>query len=324
MRGLLPLLLLGCARGTAPAAATDVPIATPARRSFAPERDGVLPAGIAYGPFREGQAPGGPNPSAEQILEDLRLLVPRFGMIRVYSAQAPTETILQTIAGHQLPLRVLLGAWIAPDDAAANQREVAEAIRLANAFPEQVLAVSVGNETQVEWSAHRTERDELLRALRTVRAEVVQPVTTADDYNFWNKPEARDVAAEVDFLCLHAYAMWNQQSLDGAVVWTADTFASIVALHPGLPVALCETGWATELSPDGHEVTYVRAPAGEPEQQRFFTEISAWAVGEGVPLFYFEAFDEPWKGSDDPREIEKHWGLYRVDRTPKAALGEAP
>jgi len=31
----------------------------------------------------------------------------------------------------------------------------------------------------------------------------------------------------------------------------------------------------------------------------------------------FEAFDEPWKGSGDPAEPEKHWGLFTVDRRPK-------
>jgi exo-beta-1,3-glucanase (GH17 family) len=37
-------------------------------------------------------------------------------------------------------------------------------------------------------------------------------------------------------------------------------------------------------------------------------------------VYYFEAFDENWKGSSDPLEPEKHWGLYRADRTPKLAL----
>ena len=38
----------------------------------------------------------------------------------------------------------------------------------------------------------------------------------------------------------------------------------------------------------------------------------------------FEAFDEPWKGSPEPDEPEKHWGLYTVDRKPKAVLAGKP
>jgi exo-beta-1,3-glucanase (GH17 family) len=293
------------------------------RRPFPPERGGEpLVDGISYGPFREAQRPGGPNPTVEQIREDLALLAPRFGMVRVYSSREPTETILAVLAETGLPLQVMVGAWVAHDDAEGNAAEVAEAIRLANAYPEQVLAVSVGNESQVAWSAHRSDRGALIEALRTVRGAIQQPVTTADDYNFWNKPEAQEVAAEVDFLCLHAYAMWNQQPLDDAVAWTATTYGSIRALHPDLPIAMCESGWATELNPEGDEVQYVKAPAGEAEQARFYAEYTTWARDEGVPYFYFEAFDEPWKGSEDPREIEKHWGLYEVDRTPKAVLTE--
>jgi hypothetical protein len=36
----------------------------------------------------------------------------------------------------------------------------------------------------------------------------------------------------------------------------------------------------------------------------------------------FEAFDEPWKGSDEPSEPEKHWGFYYLDRTPKLVVNE--
>jgi len=34
----------------------------------------------------------------------------------------------------------------------------------------------------------------------------------------------------------------------------------------------------------------------------------AWTASEGILTFVFEAFDEPWKGSPDPLEPEKHWG----------------
>jgi hypothetical protein len=43
--------------------------------------------------------------------------------------------------------------------------------------------------------------------------------------------------------------------------------------------------------------------------------------GEGGVLgFVFEAFDEPWKGSPDPMEPEKHWGLFTVERRPKLVM----
>ncbi|MFT4974760.1 MAG: exo-beta-1,3-glucanase (GH17 family) [Myxococcota bacterium] len=320
---LLGAMLFACAKKPVPPVLGDAPGREEplVRRGFSPEVGGeAVLAGISYGPFREGQRPGGPEPTAEQILEDLQIIAERWHLLRFYSSQGPAETILRTIRDEQLPIVVMVGAWIAPDAPESNAAEVASAIRLARAYPEQVAAVSVGNESQVFWSGHRSPPEVLISHIRTVRAGIEQPVTTADDYNFWNKPESHDVAREVDFLLLHAYAMWNQQPLDEAVPWTAATVSSIQAEHPELVVVIGETGWATELNPEGSEVQYIKAPAGEAEQATFYAGFTAWAAEAGVPYFYFEAFDEPWKGSDDPREVEKHWGLFEVDRTPKPAL----
>lgn len=319
----LALLVTACASTPSQApvesSATDAP-PSPVfeRRAFNPIVDGKpVIAGISYGPFRQGHAPGGALPSADQILEDLKIVGAHWNLIRIYGTEPPAETILQVIRDHALPIKVMLGCWIAHDH--DNAKSADEGIRLANAYPEQVVAVNVGNESQVFWSAHRVPQPVLMEQVRKVRANVTQPVTVADDYNFWNKPESQAVAAEIDFLVVHAYAMWNGKTLEEAVPWTAKALASIQSHHPGLPLVIGETGWATELNPEGSENEHIKAPAGEAEQVRFYTEFSAWAGSAGIPYFYFEAFDEPWKGSGDPREVEKHWGLYRVDRTPKAA-----
>lgn len=53
------------------------------RRAFAPQIQGEpVFRGISYGPFREGQRPGGTNPTAEQILEDLQIIAQDWQMIR--------------------------------------------------------------------------------------------------------------------------------------------------------------------------------------------------------------------------------------------------
>jgi exo-beta-1,3-glucanase (GH17 family) len=52
----------------------------------------------------------------------------------------------------------------------------------------------------------------------------------------------------------------------------------------------------------------------------FFEALNRWVDRTRVVTFFFEAFDENWKGGDHADEVEKHWGLYRADRTPKRAL----
>ena len=48
----------------------------------------------------------------------------------------------------------------------------------------------------------------------------------------------------------------------------------------------------------------------------FYNRINKWAIKNKIQIF-FEAFDEKWKGGEHPNEVEKHWGLFNSDRTPK-------
>jgi exo-beta-1,3-glucanase (GH17 family) len=45
-----------------------------------------------------------------------------------------------------------------------------------------------------------------------------------------------------------------------------------------------------------------------------------WTKEEGIIAYYFEAFDENWKGSEHEFEPEKHWGIFKADRTPKKVM----
>lgn len=323
MSPLLLAVALGCA--TARVGPESAAVAAPLeRRRYAPEQDGEpLRAGVAYGPHRDGQRPGGPDPSPEQIREDLEIIAGHWGVLRTYGSRGPTPVVVETIAREQLPLRVVVGAWIDVDDLAANQAEVDAAIELALRYPDHVVAVAVGNETQVSWAAHRSPVEPLVEHLRAVRAAVPQPVTTADDYSYWLTPESRAVAAEVDFLMVHAHPLWNGQQLADGVRWTEATLDAVQAQHPGLPMVLGEVGWATSHDPAAAEGAHIRGATGEAEQAAFLAAFTPWAEARGLPYFWFEAFDERWKGGDSDAEVEKHWGLYRADRTPKAAASAA-
>ena len=290
---------------------------------------------IAYGPHRDGQSPGGASPTRAQVREDLLLMAPHWNLFRLYGARGPADTVLAIIRAEHLPMRVLLGAWIAvterrdstgavvatfPEARAANLAELQAAARLAHEYPDIVTAVCVGNETQVSWSDHRVPADSLIADIRWLRARVRVPVTTADDFNFWNKPESRAVAAEVDFIVMHAHPMWNGKQLSGALDWTANTVASIRAAHPGQTIVLGETGWATSVGTDGDQGRLIKGRPGEDEQATFYAAITAWARRTRTTTFVFEAFDENWKGGPQPEEVEKHWGLFRADRSPKRAF----
>jgi exo-beta-1,3-glucanase (GH17 family) len=285
------------------------------------EHDGYwIGNAVCYGPHRDGQRPGESGPNAEQLAEDLRLMTPHWKLLRIYGASGSAEQMLGVIRDSGSGMKVVLGTWIAPDDDESNRRELEAAIRLANEFSDIVLAVSVGNETQISWSAHRSPMDKLVEYVREVRSHVSVPVTVADDFNFWNKPESRVVADEIDFLTVHAHPMWNGLQREEALAWLRSTLDEVQTLHPEHTLVLGETGWATSVHDEGEQSELIKGRPGESEQKKFYEDVRTWAAAERQPVFFFEAFDENWKGGSHPGEVEKHWGVFRADRTAKAAV----
>ncbi len=314
MRCAIPLLLFLMLNGCVGSSSNDKPGDRPFELDL---HHNWIGNAVCYGPHRDGQRPGGPDPSAAQIREDLLLMLADWNLLRNYGADQSAETVLEVIRTDSLDFRVLQGVWITADAPDANHDQIDRAIELANQYPNLVRAVCVGNETQVQWSAHRSSLDSLITYVRTVRAAIQQPVTVADDYNFWNKPESIRLADELDFLTVHAHPLWNGKQLEESLAWLQATLAEVQALHPGRKLVLGETGWATSVHTEGEQAKLCTGTVGSAEQKILFQQVRAWADSTRQPVFWFEAFDEKWKGGPNAAEVEKHWGVYRSDRTRK-------
>ena len=318
MTRLVTRWLLGCAiLGKAMAFESSPSSVRPLDLGSGP---GWIGDAICYGPYRDGTRPGSGPPSEEELREDAQILASHWKLLRTYGASEFGERLLRILREQGSGVKVLLGAWIGSDRSQDDRIELESVIRLANEYPDVVLAVCVGNETQVSWSAHRMPVQQVVDAIREVRARVSVPVTTADDYMYWIEPESRVVAAEVDFITYHAHPMWNGMLLDEAIPWLEATTERVRSMHPGRELVLGETGWATEVSSSGEQAELIRAKAGEAEQLQFLAAYRDWLLEERVPGFWFEAFDENWKGDDDPAHVEKHWGLFTSQREPKRAM----
>jgi len=313
------LMLAGCGKEPDPYLRED-PFTI--REFRAESGDRWIGNAVCYGPHRDGQRPGGADPSAAEMREDLALMLPHWNLLRIYQANGFAETLLRVIRDDGLDMKVILGVWVAPDDPEGNRVEADEGIRLVREFPDIVIAVSVGNETQIFWSAHQSPFDNLLVSVRRVRAGVTVPVTVADDFNYWNKPKSRAIDPEIDFIMMHAHPLWNGVQLEDALPWLQAQVDEVKALHPDRTVILGETGWATAVHDQGEQAELIKGAVGEAEQKVFFDEVRNWAASTGQPVFFFEAFDENWKGGDHPNEVEKHWGVFRADRTPKLAVSK--
>lgn len=297
----------------------------------------TLPTGnaICYSGYRDGQSPGDRiYPSPDQIREDLAILRPHWRLLRLYDCSPHAERVLQVIAEDGLPFQVMLGAYLGAEvsnpgcpwgadfsaaelaaSRAENQAEVGRLITLANRYPGTVFSVAVGNEATVDWTDHLVPVPAMVDHVRRVKAAVRQPVTFCENYVPW-QDKLCDLVPELDFISVHTYPLWEYKSIHEALAYTQANIASVARQHPGKPIAITEAGWCTASNGRG-----MHASHAVPDLQAvYLAELLAWTRAEGLLCFVFEAFDERWKGSPDPLEPEKHWGLFTADRQPKLVM----
>ncbi len=292
---------------------------------------------ICYSGYRENQSPLSRDfPSYGEICEDLRILDHHWQYLRLYDCSRHAELVLQVISNEGLDFKVMLGAdmraevsnpdcpWganFAEDrllaNRAANRAEIDRMISLANHFPDVVFAVSVGNEASVDWTDHMVPVESLLTYVRRIKQAVRQPVTFCENYVPWLE-KLESLAAELDFISLHTYPVWEYQTIDAAIDYTRQNYFSVADQYPDLPVVITEAGWTTNSNGRGIEPWN----ASEEFQAHYYSQLIDWSNEQQVLTFIFEAFDEPWKGSPDPMEPEKHWGIFTVERRPKLVMQE--
>ena len=290
---------------------------------------------LCYSGFRAGQNPDrGVFPSADEIREDLHLLQGDFRHLRLYDCDALAENVLRLIQEDELDFRVMLGAWLAAEqnnddcpwggvyseaelerNRSQNSERIKRLAELAQRYPRIVSSVSAGNEATVAWTDHLVPVSRVTELVRQLRAAVPQPVTFCENYVPWLEHLA-PLAEEVDFLSVHIYPVWEYRPVEQSLDWTRDIYARVAAAHPDKPLVITEAGWTTRSNGRGIPPENV----SEEQQAQHLAELSRWSREEGVLTYVFEAFDESWKGSPDPDEPEKHWGLYREDRSPKPGL----
>ena len=196
-----------------------------------------------------------------------------------------------------------------------NSDEVDRLIALAKRYPTSVFSVSVGNEASVEWTDHMVPVQSLIAYVRRIKAAITQPVTFCENYVPWTY-KLEPLAAELDFISVHTYPAWEYRTMEDALEYTKQNYHSVVNHYPDKPVVITEAGWTTASNGRGIEPWN----ASEELQARYYEQLLDWTTQEKILTFVFEAFDEPWKGSPDPEEPEKHWGLFRVERTPKLVM----
>ena len=292
---------------------------------------------ICYSGYRRDQSPDSQTyPSLAEIREDLAILSRHWRYLRLYDCSLHAERVLRVIQEDRLDLQVMLGAYLGAEvnnpgcpwggtygedalaaSSAANELELVKLVILADMYPEIVFSVAVGNEATVDWTDHLVPVARMIEHVRWVKARIRQPVTFCENYVPWQH-KLRELVAEVDFISIHTYPVWEYKHIHEALEYTKDNVHSVARLYPGKPIVITEAGWATHSNGRGIQPENV----SQHLQAIYYEDLMQWSRESGMLVFVFEAFDEPWKGSPDPLEPEKHWGLFDVDRRPKQAMQE--
>jgi exo-beta-1,3-glucanase (GH17 family) len=295
-----------------------------------------IPLGLAvcYSGYREGQKPGDSYPSYEQVKEDLLIVQKQWKYIRLYSCDQHSNTVLEVIQNEKLNLRVMLGAFIeaevsnlnCPWGGSYNNLQLAQniennlfqmnkLIELANEYPNIIFSLSVGNEACVDWTDHLVPVESVIKYVKMVKSSTSQPVTFCENYVPW-LDKLEPLVDIVDFISIHTYPVWEYKTIDQGMQYTIQNYNAVANKYPNKLVVITEAGWATRSNGLGIPTENVN-----PETQKiYYRALNNWSKSDSILTFVFEAFDEPWKGSEDPNEPEKHWGLFTVDRKPKLAM----
>jgi len=200
------------------------------------------------------------------------------------------------------------GAWLSRDQA-ANQLEIQNLIAAVHAG--EVDVAVVGSETLQRGDL---SQDQLISYMNQVRSAVppsmdVQ-ITTADTY--WMLLNNPAVVSASDIFYANIYPFWESKSVRDAVVSLPSLHQTLLRAAQGKSVWYSEVGWPSAGNPRGEAVP-------SPENAAFyFSNVTDFARASNIPVFYFEAVDEPWKTE---ASVGPHWGLFHNGRL-KPGMGD--
>jgi GPH family glycoside/pentoside/hexuronide:cation symporter len=257
--------------------------------------------GLCFSPYAEGQASGDPLSEA-QIRRRIEIVAPGTRWIRTFACTGGHE-LIPAIARAK-GLKTMVGAWVGPDEA-RNEREIESLVELARAGHVDIAVV--GNEVLLR---EELSEEQLIGYLQRVREAVDEevPVGCVDAYyQFLQRPA---LVAACDVVLPNCYPFWEGVDVDRAVPFLKRMHALVQAAAGEKLVIVAETGW-----PGAGQTVEDAVPSPE-NAMRYFVEVQQWARREGVRLYYFTSFDEPWKVAQEG-EVGPQWGLWDKDERPK-------
>jgi exo-beta-1,3-glucanase (GH17 family) len=254
---------------------------------------------VSYAPYRGSQDPlvEGTRVPAAQIDQDLALIAKYSNCVRIYSVGDGAADVLAS--ARRYGLKVLDGLWLS-GNADKNSQQIATTIALAKQYADVISAVIVGNEVLLRGELPVAD---LIAAIREVKAQVPEPVTYADVWEFWLR--YREVANAVDFITIHMLPYWEDFPIpaEHAAAHVEAIRNRVAAAFPGKEIMIGELGW-----PSAGRMREAARPSPS-NQARVILETLALAKRDHVRVNVIEAFDQPWKRWLEGT-VGGQWGIF--------------
>lgn len=333
---------------------------------------------ISYGGYRENTRDV--QPSVEQIKEDMRILAAMgIKILRDYNVQLQhAPNLLKAIKqlkdeDANFEMYVMLGAWIdcqhawtdnepnhEVESTQANASEIQRAIDLANAYPDIVKIIAVGNEAMVRWATSYFVRPNVIlkwvNHLQDMKKSGDLPadlwITSSDDFSSWGggdpsyqTEDLENLIRAVDYVSMHTYPMHNshynpqfwivpaqeqelseEQKIHAAMLrakqFVVDQYQSTLDYMHSIGVEK-----QLHIGETGWATVCVEdygangsKAADEYKSGLYYQHMREWSKENNVSCFYFEAFDECWKDQNNTSGSENHFGLINLQGEAKYAL----
>lgn len=280
---------------------------------------GYLPNFVAinYGPFhKDGQASGTPIPDS-QYIADLGVIAKKFSFIRTYGLDTGSRlNRVVPLAGEHFPqMKVFLGVYEdGSNHAGITKPQLDLAISQANAYPNTVQCVVVGNECLPTDSTRvPVQVAQLIADLQYVRNRIPNKkilVTTCLGYQS-ALTHGNELKPYCDVMMVNIYPFYGKVDISKAWSNLEGAYKAFAKQFSGKQVIVGETGWPSQGPANGSAIPSIA------NEKTFTSQVLANATKLG-PIFLFEAFDESWKHDND---WEPHWGLWDKNGAPKFGLG---
>lgn len=248
------------------------------------------------------------------------------------------------------------------EDLEGNKVEIAEAVRLAQDYQDIVKVIAVGNEAMVHWAtSYHLEPKYILKWVKYLQDLKINGtinnniwITSSDNFASWgggseeyHNDDLDELIRSVDYVSMHTYAFhdtyynpvfWNlssgsedlskkdiiKKAIQKSVDYELSQFNSVQEYIHGIDsskqVHIGETGWSSVAS-DLYGYGGTEA-ADEYKLGLYYKMITDVCLAKSISCFYFSAFDEPWKDSQNENGSENHFGLFTVHGEAKYPLWE--